>query len=459
MSDGTPDRRPNLLFVFADQMRAQACGFMGNRQVRTPNMDRMAEEGVVFENAVSTCPVCTPYRASMLTGRYPLTCRTAMNDVRMPVDELTIAEVLRDEGYETGYVGKWHLDGPYRGGFTPPGERRQGFDWWAVAECTHAYMHSFYYRDDPEPIWIEGYDADHHTDLAIDYIREHSSDQFCLFVSWAPPHSPYWQMPDEYKVYDPAEIELRPNTVEEAREDIAGYYSHITALDRNLGRLLDTLEEQRIAEDTIVVFTADHGDMLGAQGLQRKQKPWDESLMVPFAVQWAGRLPRGRRTDTLINAPDVMPTLLSLMGVEVPDTVQGYDLSGAAMATRSIEPTSAYIANPMPFPGDMHEGPPWRGVRTKTHTYVETFEGPWLLYDNQRDPYQQTNLIGDAAAEDVTEDLHMELVAWMERIGDDGAPKEAWLDRFGYEQDERGIVPHYNEVGLHDPDNEIGEGG
>ncbi|MGC9316847.1 MAG: sulfatase family protein [Armatimonadota bacterium] len=454
MPEEQPDRRPNLLFVFADQMRAQACGFMGNEQVRTPTMDRMAQQGVVFENAVSTCPVCTPYRASMLTGRYPLTCRTAMNDVRLPVEELTIAEVLRDAGYETGYVGKWHLDGQYRGGFTPPGERRQGFDFWAVAECTHAYMNSFYYRDDPEPIWIEGYDADHHTDLAIDYIREHSSDEFCLFLSWGPPHDPYWEMPDEYEVYDPADIKLRPNTAEAAREDIAGYYSHITALDRNLGRLLDALDEQGIAEDTIVVFTSDHGDMLGAHGLQRKQKPWEESLMVPFVMQWPGAIPGGLRTQTLINAPDVMPTLLSLMGVAIPETVQGYDLSGAATGTGGIEPTSAYIANPMPFPGDMHEGGEWRGVRTRTHTYVETLDGPWLLYDNVRDPYQRTNLVDDPAAAGTLEELQAELAGWMEEIGDDGAPKEVWVERFGYPLDERGIVPHHNEVGLHDPDNQ-----
>lgn len=455
MSDPHRHRRPNLLFVFADQMRAQDCGFMGNRQIRTPNMDRMAAEGVVFENAVSTCPVCTPYRASLLTGRYPLTCRTAMNDVRMPVEELTIAEVLRDAGYQTGYIGKWHLDGPYRGGFTPPGERRQGFNYWAVANCTHAYMNSFYYRDDPEPIWIEGYDADHHTDLAVDYLRQHAGDEFCLFVSWGPPHNPYWEMPDEYKIYDPADIELPPNTVERCRDDIAGYWCHITALDRCLGRLLDVLEEEGIAEDTIVVFTSDHGDMLGAHNLERKQKPWDESIMVPFVMQWRGRLPRGQRCDTLINAPDVMPTLLSLMGVAVPDTVQGYDLSAAAMGESGAEPTSAYIANPMPFPGDKHEGREWRGVRAKTHTYVETLEGPWLLYDNERDPWQMTNLVDDPAHADLRAMLQAELTTWMERIGDDGAPKEVWVERFGYELNEKGVVPYHSAVGLHDPDNAL----
>ncbi len=447
-----PDRQPNLLFVFADQMRAQDCGFMGNPQVRTPSMDSMAEQGVVFENAVSTCPVCTPYRASLLTGRYPLACRTAMNDVRLPVDELCIAEVLRDAGYATGYIGKWHLDGPYRGGFTPPGPRRQGFEFWAANDCTHQYMHTHYYRDDPEPIFIEGYEADGFTEIALDYIRDRGDDPFALFLSWAPPHNPYHTMPEEYDCYDPAEIELRPNTEEFAREDIAGYYGHITALDRNLGRLLSELDEQGLAEETIVVFTSDHGDMLGAHGLQRKQKPWDESIMVPCVMQWPGELPAGLRTDTLLNVPDIMPTLLSLMGVAIPGTVQGYDLSLAARNEGGIEPTSAYIANPMSFAGDQHNMEPWRGVRTKTHTYVEGASGPLMLYDNVADPYQQTNLIDEPAWDQLRHELHAELVAWMEEIGDDGASKDELVARFGYELDDRGIVPYYSEIGLHDPD-------
>ncbi len=449
-----PDRQPNLLFVFADQMRQRACGFMGNEQVRTPVMDRMAQEGVVFENAVSTCPVCTPYRASMLTGRYPLACRTAMNDVRLPVDELCIAEVLGDAGYATGYIGKWHLDGPYRGGFTPPGPRRQGFQYWAANECTHNYMKTHYYRDTPEPIFIDGYSADGFTDIAVDFIRERAQDPFALFISWAPPHNPYHAMPDEYDVYDPAQIALPPNTEDFARGDIAGYYGHITALDRNLGRLLLELEEQGIAEDTIVVFTSDHGDMLGAHGLQRKQKPWDESIMVPWVMQWPGELPAGLRTDTLLNAPDIMPTLLSLMGVEAPDTVQGCDLSLAARNEGGFEPTSAYIANPMPFPGDQHDAGAWRGVRTKTHTYVEDENGPWLLYDNDADPYQRTNVIASPDEAHRREELHAELMAWMEEIGDDGASKEELVARFGYPMDERGVVPYYNEIGLHDPDSD-----
>ncbi len=446
-SEVESQQRPNLVFIFPDQMRAQACGFMGNEQLQTPNMDLLAEQGVTFTNAVSTCPVCTPYRAALLTGRYPLSNGMVLNDVRLPVTELCIAEVLRDEGYETGYVGKWHLDGPHRGGFTPPGPRRQGFDYWAVAECTHNYMNSFYYRDDPEPIWIEGYDADHQTDLAIGYVQEHAQDQFCLFVSWGPPHEPCGLMPDEYKIYAPAGIEPRPNAPEAPLDEIAGYYSHITALDRNLGRLMEALEQAGIADNTIVVFTSDHGDMFGSQGQTRKQKPWDESIMVPCAMRWPAKLPAGERTDVLLNAPDVMPTLLRLMGVEIPDTVEGRDLSHAALGLEGPEPTSAFIGNICPFGQPF---PEWRGLRTKTHTYVRTLEGPWLLYDNAADPYQLSNLVDEPAHEEVQERLDDELDDWLSALGDDFGPREVYWERFGYEVDERGVYPHTNEVGLSD---------
>ena len=446
-SEVESQQRPNLVFIFPDQMRAQACGFMGNEQLQTPNMDLLAEQGVTFTNAVSTCPVCTPYRAALLTGRYPLSNGMVLNDVRLPVTELCIAEVLRDEGYETGYVGKWHLDGPHRGGFTPPGPRRQGFDYWAVAECTHNYMNSFYYRDDPEPIWIEGYDADHQTDLAIGYVQEHAQDQFCLFVSWGPPHEPCGLMPDEYKIYAPAGIEPRPNAPEAPLDEIAGYYSHITALDRNLGRLMEALEQAGIADNTIVVFTSDHGDMFGSQGHTRKQKPWDESIMVPCAMRWPAKLPAGERTDVLLNAPDVMPTLLRLMGVEIPDTVEGRDLSHAALGLEGPEPTSAFIGNICPFGQPF---PEWRGLRTKTHTYVRTLEGPWLLYDNAADPYQLSNLVDEPAHEEVQERLDDELDDWLSALGDDFGPREVYWERFGYEVDERGVYPHTNEVGLSD---------
>lgn len=442
------EARPNILFVFADQMRAQALGCMGNRQVRTPNLDRLASEGVLFTHAVSSCPVCTPYRAALLTGRYPLSNGMVLNDVRLPLTELTIAEVLKQAGYQTGYIGKWHLDGPHRGGFTPPGPRRQGFDYWAVANCTHNYMRSYYYRDEPEPVWIEGYDADHQTNLAVDYMRRHAQGTpFCLFMSWGPPHGPYQLMPEEYKVYDPAEIELRPNASQDRREDIAGYYSHIAALDRAFGRLMETLEELGLSENTIVVFTSDHGDMLGSQGKQKKQKPWDESIMVPFVLRYPARAAAGRRSATLLNVVDVMPTLLGLAGIPVPERVEGADLSHAVLGRPGPEPSSAWLAHPCPF---IEPIPEWRGVRTARYTYVRSLAGPWLLYDNENDPYQMENLVNQPAHAGLQADLEAEVREWLRRTGDDFQPREVYWERFGYEVDERKQMPYDGKLGNFD---------
>jgi len=438
-------RRPNIVYVFADQMRAQAAGFMGNKQVRTPNLDRLAAQGIVFENTVSTCPVCTPYRAALLTGRYPLTTGMVLNDAPLPTTEVTIAKVLKRAGYRTGYVGKWHLDGPRRGGFTPPGPRRQGFDdFWAVANCTHNYMHSFYFRDEPKPIWIKGYDADHQTELAIQFIKESATRQpFCLFLSWGPPHGPYNLMPEEYKIYKPEEIQLRPNCTKPRRQDIAGYYSHIAALDRNFGRIMATLDELGIAQDTILVFTSDHGDMLGSHGMFKKQKPWEESLMVPFVLRYPRAVPAGRRTTALLSSVDIMPTLLGLAGVEIPDTVQGRDLSHIARGADGPRPSSAFLQHACPF---IEPIPEWRGVRTERYTYVRTLAGPWLLYDNEADPYQLRNLVGDPAHKELQQQLDDELNRWLDKLDDDFKPREVYWKRFGYTVNERKEIPYTTKV-------------
>lgn len=438
---------PNIVFVFADQLRARSVGFMGDRAVATPNLDRLAEGGVVFTNAVSCSPVCTPYRATLLTGRYPVSNGMVLNDVRLPEGEVCIAEVLREHRYRTGYVGKWHLDGPERGGFTPPGPRRAGFEYWAAANCTHDYMHSHYYRDDPRPIPIEGYDADCHTSLAMDFIAEHAGrEPFCLFLSWAPPHDPYQLMPEEYRRYRAEDLELPPNCPTDTRADIAGYYSHIAALDRNFGRLSGLLDELGIADDTILVFTSDHGDMLGSHGCSnRKQVPWEESIHVPFALQYPRACEAGRRVPCVLNSVDLMPTLLQLAGVPVPATCEGTSLAHAVTGRPGESPQSAFLQHACTF-ADARRFSPWRGVRTERHTYVRNLEGPWLLYDNLEDPYQLRNLVGQPEHAGLESLLEAELRRWLERTGDEFLPQEAYWERFGYVVDEVNQAPYTWEI-------------
>ena len=211
-------KQPNIVYIFADQMRAHALGCYGNKTVPTPNFDAMAEGGTVFDNSLSTWPVCSPYRAMLLTGMHPMANGTVSNDTGMRDDIPTIAKVCKAQGYATGYIGKWHLEWN-RNPFVPK-ERRQGFDYWAVNNCTHKYMDHFYCTDTPEEIRFKGYDAFVQTDLAIDYIKKNKDRPFCLFMSWGPPHDPYNLVPNEYKQRIPLEeIELRKNVPERAVVD------------------------------------------------------------------------------------------------------------------------------------------------------------------------------------------------------------------------------------------------
>src|SRR5687768_10661589 len=161
---------PNIVFIIADQWRAQAFGFAGDPNVKTPHFDRFERECVNFTQAVSGQPVCTPARASLLTGQRPLTHGLFINDVTLKSEAVTLAEVLSAAGYATGCIGKWHVDGQGRSNFIPR-ERRQGFDYWKVLECTHAYNNSFYYSDGPEKLKWEGYDAIAQTSDANAYIK------------------------------------------------------------------------------------------------------------------------------------------------------------------------------------------------------------------------------------------------------------------------------------------------
>ena len=266
------ERKPNVVVVLADQWRAQAFGFASDPNVKTPNFDHLASESVRFINAVAGLPVCSPTRASLLTGQRPLTHGVFLNDVPLNPNATTIAKVLKAEGYDTGYIGKWHLNGDGRSKFIPH-DRRQGFDYWKALECTHDYSNSFYYADAPDKLKWPGYDAIEQTRDASEYVRNHAKPEqpFLLFLAWGPPHDPYYSAPAKYRsLYDPAKLRLRPNvpaTLEgEARKILAGYYAHCAALDDCMGELLQTLRDTGLAEHTILVFSADHGDMLGSQG-------------------------------------------------------------------------------------------------------------------------------------------------------------------------------------------------
>ena len=176
-------RKPNVLFILADQWRAQTLPSAGDPDLIAPNLARLAREGVTFTRTYVSNPVSTPSRAALMTGRFPHACRMPHNDLLLPIEEKCIAQQLKQAGYSTGYIGKWHLDGEARPGFVPPGPHRRGFDYWAAFNRGHFYYNSTYYLDEDKPIRREGFEPDYQTDLAVDFIEKHKAGPFCLYVS------------------------------------------------------------------------------------------------------------------------------------------------------------------------------------------------------------------------------------------------------------------------------------
>jgi arylsulfatase A-like enzyme len=449
--DPKPLAKPNLVFIFADQWRAQATGYAGDSNARTPNLDRLASESVEFTNAVSCCPVCSPFRASLMTGQYPLTHGVFLNDVPLSDQVVSIAEAYSAAGYETAYIGKWHLNGYDRTAPTPRG-RRQGFKFWKAFECTHDYNNSLYYTDDNTKVRWDGYDAIAQTKAAQDYIENRARNTpFLLILSWGPPHDPYGTAPAQYRKLfaDKANIRFRSNVPQALRDkaakDLSGYYAHIAALDDCLGNMLSTLQKEGLDANTILVFTSDHGDMLYSHGRCGKQQPWDECIRIPFLIRYPNLLGTEPRTVELaFNAPDIMPTLLGLSGLEIPDTVEGRDLSTAVLSDNPCShDDAALLVFPWPFAPFSRDqgGREWRGVRTRRYTYVRDLKGPWLFYDNQADPHQLTNLCTTDSFSGIQKTLDEILMTKLRQTEDEFLPGEEYIRRWAYRVDKTGGYP------------------
>ncbi len=441
--------KPNVVFLLTDQWRLQALGYAGNSQVQTPNIDRLASQSVNFKNAISGYSVCCPWRASFLTGQYPLTHGVIVNDVPISSQPVGLGDAFKRADYNTAFIGKWHVDGHGRSSYIPP-ERRLGFDTFLALECSHDYNRSAYYAgDDPQKRYWEGYDVFAQSEAAQAYIRSHQGDQpFLLVLSWGPPHNPYETAPQAYReMYEASDIKLRPNVpadiADEAREWLAGYYAHCSAIDAAVGDIMSALDDLGIADDTVLVFASDHGDMLGSQGAVRKQKPWDESIRVPFLLRYPARHGREpREVAPFLNAHDIMPTLLGVCGLEIPSSVEGCDFS-AALLGGDLASDGALLACFHPF-GEWHRGlggREYRGIRTERYTYCRSLAGAWLLYDNLEDPYQSRNLADSPEHHTLQAELDALLRRELHAIGDDFRPGMEYITRWGYPLDDSGTVP------------------
>jgi arylsulfatase A-like enzyme len=446
---------PNLLYVFADQLRYRSCGYAGDPLARTPNIDTLAEESLSFSNAVSGHPVCAPYRAGLFTGKYTTSTGMVINELRMNTHHRCIGHVLTENGYDTAYIGKWHLWANQlghhydaRNSYTPPGPDRLGFDgYWAAYNFHHEYVDAYYHTDSPEKITLKGYEPDGQTDLAIEQLRASadSSKPFAMFLSYGTPHDPWVpeNVPAAYlEAFSDVEFRLPPNYGEtndahadawarlsdEERAQITEWmritYAMTANLDWNIGRLLAAIDALGLREDTILVFTSDHGELFGAHGRRAKNIFYEEAVRVPFLVRWPGHSQAGQESDVCLNTPDIMPTLLSLLDLPVPDEVEGMDLSHCVVGEPGPEPAGAEPdAALMECTGATaawENGHEWRALRTKQYTYaIYRSDAEELLFDNVVDPYQMMNLAQDPACADVMERFRAMLATRMAALNDE----------------------------------------
>lgn len=423
---GSTNRKPNLIYVFADQLRYQSCGYAGDEFARTPNMDRLASEGCNLYQAVASTPVCAPYRASLMTGKYQSSTGMVINEIRLSPEHKCFGHVLTENGYKTGYIGKWHMWANQLGhhnltknGFVPPGPYRLGFDgFWAAYNFNHYYYHSPYFLNNAEPHLRQEYEPDGQTDMAIDFIKRAAKDPqpFALFLSWGPPHYPWGldnvdpKWADQFRdtdiplspsysnksdPYADAWQALPPDYDAKVRNWMKTYYAQTASLDANLGRLMHALEAAGIADDTILVFTSDHGEMFGAHGRQAKLIFYEEAARVPFLVRWPKKIAKKTVSDVPLCTPDIMPTLLSMMSLPIPRTVEGQDLSSAIIEKRSDLKQTAHMQG-MGSTAAWTDGSEWRALRDREYAYaIYRKDRRELLFNHRKDPYQLVNLADD----------------------------------------------------------------
>lgn len=427
-------KRPNILYVFPDQFTPKGFGMLQEFPVQTPNLDEFITDSLMVENAISNNPICSPYRAMLMSGKYPektgviTNCNHPRNayGVFLKQKERCITDIYHDLGYSVGYIGKWHLDPPepsyaeftegYRDGvlwdsFTPP-SRRHSVDYWYSYGAMDNHMHPHYWANESDvssSVKVDTWSVEHETDKAIDYINNkdmvrEEDKPFMLFVAYNPPHPPYDRVPNKYAekyrkmpistllkspnfmTHNPVELSDKVDTKggEAAINSVANYLGAIEGIDDNFGRLIQCLKEKGLYDDTIIVFTSDHGDLMGSHNKIGKSSWYAESLKVPFVIRYPSLIKKGK-TDCILNVPDILPTLMSLSGRKdaIPQDIDGKDKSKAL--NREIEDEDSaiyfeYFTNA-------------RGLKTKEYTYIsfKNWAGDLVmefLYDDLKDPYQ-----------------------------------------------------------------------
>lgn len=444
------EKKPNLIYVFADQLRYFSVGYAGDERALTPNIDALCRESTDLCQAVSGHPVCAPYRASLLTGKYTTSTGMVINEIRMNTNHHTFADVLNENGYETAYIGKWHMYAAELGhhydpknSYIPKGRDRLGFDgYFAGYNFRHEYGvgTAYYHLDSPEKIYYDKYEPDAQVDMAVEQLERLSAGDkpFALFLSIGTPHDPWvpenvpakylerfkdmeFALPENYLPDNDPHADDWAKLSQQERSELTEwmrvYYAMVANLDDNIGRLTAEIKRLGLEENSILVFTSDHGELFGAHGRRAKNIFYDEAVRVPFLVRWKGQLAANVKRDFVFNTVDIMPSFLNLMGLPVPAEVEGSDLSACIQGSADTEEGALMMCTgPTAVFGDGNE---WRALRTKKYTYaVFKSDGQELLFDDEADPYQMNNLIGNPDYAELAAKLKAEMYEKMNQIGD-----------------------------------------
>lgn len=456
-------KQPNLLIVLADQLGLNHCGYANywngahyTGNAITPNIDRFAAQGANFTNTVANTPVCSAFRATLMTGKYTTSHGMVINELQLNPYQDCLGHSLTRAGYNTAYIGKWHMYANVLGdhtnpdnSFVPRGPHRLGFNgFWAAFNFHHDYYNTYYHTESKEKVfWGPGvYEPDGQTDLALEWLKcsaNKSAHPFAMVLSWGTPHDPWndGNVPAEYRSmfagtnfpnspnYKPANDPYADAWASLSSSDRSAldrwrrnYYAMTTNLDWNFGRLMRYLEDSGLAGNTIVVFSSDHGEMFGAQGRRAKNIFYDEAARIPFLVRWPDRIASGTVSDACVSTVDFAPTLAGLMDLPVPSRWEGMNLAHLALGRPGPEPDCAFLQG-TGATANWNTGHEWRAVRNKRYTYAKfriarAGASQEVLFDNVADPYQMTNLVADAAHETTLTELRNKLTDKMQSVSD-----------------------------------------
>ena len=427
-------KKPNVIVFLTDQQRWDTTGVHGNPLDLTPNFDRVATSGTHFANTFTCQPVCAPARSCLQTGTYATSTGVFANGRALSEDAETLAKCFRGAGYRTGYIGKWHLGGVQLGPkdwkqAPVPENRRGGYEYWLAAdavEFTSDSYHTALFNNDDERVELYGYRVDALTDAAIRYVIDNRDSEFFLFLSFLEPH--HQNHLDNYPApigyaerygnrWMPPDLAALGGT---AAQHMGGYLGMIKRLDEGFGRILDLLVSLGLDEDTIVIFTSDHGNHFRTRNAEYKRSCHESSIHVPLAACGPG-FTSGGRLEQLVSLVDLPPTILDAAGLPVPGSMQGRSAMPLIRREAVDWQDDVFV--------QISEAQVGRAVRTRRWKYSVSAPGldgytvpasdeyrEEFLYDLEADPYELTNLAGLDTHTEVARQMRRRLLAHISRV-------------------------------------------